>query len=221
LSIFVDESGDFGSFRTHSPYYIVTLLFHDQEDSIVADNQMLDDNVRSLGFDAHFLHTGPIIRRENQYLNYSKDDRKKLLRSLLAYCQHIPIKYKTFSIEKKNLSGVIEMTKRLAKPISDFIKDHLNYFQTYDEIIVYYDNGQIDLTRILTSTLTALLSKVEFRLVKPADYKLFQLADMLCALELVAVKFDKNTASRSEIDFFCSAREFRRNYLRKMRKKRL
>ncbi len=30
LSIFVDESGDFGTYSPHSPYYIVTMLFHDQ-----------------------------------------------------------------------------------------------------------------------------------------------------------------------------------------------
>lgn len=27
LSIFVDESGDFGKYARHSPYYIVTMVF--------------------------------------------------------------------------------------------------------------------------------------------------------------------------------------------------
>ena len=30
LSVFVDESGDYGEYDYRSPYYIVTLLFHDQ-----------------------------------------------------------------------------------------------------------------------------------------------------------------------------------------------
>ena len=34
LSIFIDESGDFGQTVNQSPYYIVTLLFHDQSDDI-------------------------------------------------------------------------------------------------------------------------------------------------------------------------------------------
>jgi len=97
----------------------------------------------------------------------------------------------------------------------------LAFFQVFDEVIVYYDDGQIELTRILTSTLTALLSNVTFRLVKPSDYKLFQLADMLCTLELVAIKFLTKTSSRSELDFFHSHREFNRNYLKVIRKKRL
>ena len=30
LSVFVDESGDFGPFEAHSPYYLVSLVLHDQ-----------------------------------------------------------------------------------------------------------------------------------------------------------------------------------------------
>ena len=28
LSIFIDESGDFGEYCFHSPYYIITMVFH-------------------------------------------------------------------------------------------------------------------------------------------------------------------------------------------------
>lgn len=30
LSIFIDESGAFGEYEQHSPYYIITMVFHDQ-----------------------------------------------------------------------------------------------------------------------------------------------------------------------------------------------
>ena len=30
LSIFIDESGDFGAYEEHSPYYIVSAVFHNQ-----------------------------------------------------------------------------------------------------------------------------------------------------------------------------------------------
>lgn len=30
LSIFVDESGDFGEYEKHAPFYIVTMVFHNQ-----------------------------------------------------------------------------------------------------------------------------------------------------------------------------------------------
>lgn len=31
LSVFIDESGDFGAYEPHSPYYIITMVFHDQD----------------------------------------------------------------------------------------------------------------------------------------------------------------------------------------------
>ena len=34
LSIFVDESGDFGEYAQHAPYYIITMVFHDQANDI-------------------------------------------------------------------------------------------------------------------------------------------------------------------------------------------
>lgn len=30
LSIFIDKSGDWGSYDFHSPYHIITMIFHDQ-----------------------------------------------------------------------------------------------------------------------------------------------------------------------------------------------
>jgi len=219
LSIFVDESGDFGSFQTSSPYYLVAMLLHDQSYSINSDNAILDKNIQSIGHDPRSLHSGPIIRREGYYLHSRKDERRKLLRALLAYCQHVPIQYTVVRVNKWEHPGLINLTARLSRQISLFINSHIEMLQGYDEIVVYYDDGQIELTRILTSTLNALLSNVTFRRVNPSDYKLFQLVDMLCTLELTNIKFENSTATRSEQDFFQSAREFRRNYFKVIRKK--
>ena len=37
LSIFVDESGDFGPYAKHSPFYIVSMVFHNQATDITDD----------------------------------------------------------------------------------------------------------------------------------------------------------------------------------------
>ena len=37
LSIFVDESGDFGEYDYRSPFYIVSMVFHDQSIDIKGD----------------------------------------------------------------------------------------------------------------------------------------------------------------------------------------
>ena len=43
LSIFVDESGDFGCFEPHCPYYLFSLVFHDQDQSIEEQTSALED----------------------------------------------------------------------------------------------------------------------------------------------------------------------------------
>ena len=34
LSVFIDESGDFGEYDERTPYYIITMVFHEQSHSI-------------------------------------------------------------------------------------------------------------------------------------------------------------------------------------------
>jgi hypothetical protein len=70
-------------------------------------------------------------------------------------------------------------------------------------------NGQIELTKVLTSVFSTLYAHVEFRRVQPVDYKLFQVADLVCTMELLAEKAENNNLSRSEQEFFGNARDFR------------
>ena len=67
LSIFVDESGDFGEYKQHSPYYIISLVFHDQKLDISNELVHLEKELSLLGFTNHCVHTGPIIRKEEPY----------------------------------------------------------------------------------------------------------------------------------------------------------
>jgi len=62
---------------------------------------------------------------------------------------------------------------------------------------------------------------VEFRRVQPVDYKLFQVADLVCTMELLVEKAESNSLSKSEADFFGSIRDFRKDYLKNFVKKRL
>jgi len=221
LSIFIDESGDFGAYQQHSPYYLVTMLFHDQKNNIGNASQLLDNQVKNLTFEPHAVHTGPIIRRESNYINRTIDDRKKLLNALIHFFRRIEAQYTVLHVEKRECADIIALTTRISKQIRMFINKYNSFFQVYDEVTVYYDNGQLELTRILTSTLSVLLPNISFKRVKPSEYKLFQLVDMLCSLVLTALKFETKTASHSELEVFHNSRNFNKDYLKKIRKKRL
>ena len=81
------------------------------------------------------------------------------------------------------------------------------------------DNGQVEVSKILSSVFNALLPNPIFRKVMPAEYKLFQAADLLCTLELVKLKLENNMFSKSEKSFFGNIRDLKKNYLKPLSKK--
>ena len=92
LSVFVDESGDFGEFEKHAPYYIITMVLHDQSVDISEQIWKLNETLKNMGYgNEQAIYTEPLIRREEPY----------------------------------------------------------RYFQNFNNIILYYDNGQHELNRIL------------------------------------------------------------------------
>ncbi len=58
ISIFIDESGDFGKLNPRSPYYIVTMVFHNQATDINSCLESLDQELSYLGYPHHCLHAG-------------------------------------------------------------------------------------------------------------------------------------------------------------------
>ena len=76
------------------------------------------------------------------------------------------------------------------------------------------------MNKLLASVFAVMLPQVEFRKVIPADYRLFQVADLFCTLELVSLKDERHIMSKSEEAFFGSMRDMKKNYLKPMYKKR-
>lgn len=218
LSIFIDESGDFGPYDSRAPFYIISMVFHNQNDDISENIKILNRHIENLGYTAHAIHVGPLIRRESIYVNDLMEDRQKLFSALFNFVRKLPFSYSCVKIRKSECSDVITMTAKLSKAISEELTKNYEFFQKFDRIILYYDNGQVELTKILTSVFTTLFSNVDFRKVKPIDYKLFQVADLICSLELLK---EKNELSNSENEFFHSHRDFRKNYYKWISKKRL
>ena len=104
LSIFVDESGDFGEYSHHSPYYIITMLFHDQDKDIKPLVQKLDSEIQSLGYEKDFvIHTAPLIRKEEMFNKVMPNERRALFTKLFYFVLKSDIKFKTFVFEKNSL----------------------------------------------------------------------------------------------------------------------
>lgn len=219
LSIFIDESGDFGPYETHAPYYIIAMVCHDQSEDISSAIKRLDQELAYLNLEKTCIHTGPIIRREEIYQNMTQKERRTIFNKMIAFARQIDFRYKCFSIEKKHIESVVEATSKLSKQISAFVRDHYEEFLSYDVVKVYYDNGQVEVTKILSSVFGVLLPGAEFRRVMPKDYKLFQVADLLCSMELVRIKLANKQFSKSEQEFFGRVKDLKKNYLQRLKQK--
>ena len=221
LSVFVDESGVFGPYETHSPFYIVTLVFHDQSIDITNNINHLNKKITQSGLPDYTVHAGPLIRREYEYDSLSLLDRKRIFNILYNFVRTVDITYHAITIEKKHLSEELDLNARISKHLSTFLSNHFEKFSQFERVVLYYDYGQMELTKILVSVFSALIKNVEFRRINPANYKLFQAADMLCTLELLAEKATRKMLSKSELTFFSSAKNLRKAYLQTIHKKKL
>ena len=210
LSVFIDESGDFGEIKERPACYLVTFVFHDQDNSIAQQVKKLEESVKAAGFDVEYIHTGPVIRREEVFAGYSIDERRKLLYKMLNFVNACPVFHLTVVIDRKE-----------AAAISREMGAHYDFFAGFDRITVYYDNGQSELSTILNAVFSIQFSNVEFRKAEPQKYRLLQAADFICTMELLKIKRDEKRLSRSEEQFFYKPQELKKTFLKSLDKKRL
>ena len=99
LSVFVDESGDFGALAAHCPFYIVSLVVHDQDEPIDAQLGRLEKVMRESGFDRYGpVHTAPLIRREAPYAELDGRQRRRMLMRSSRLAVAVPSDIKSFSL---------------------------------------------------------------------------------------------------------------------------
>lgn len=221
LSVFIDESGDFGEIKERPAYYLVTFVFHNQENRIEEQVTKLEESVRNSGFNVEYIHTGPVIRREEVFARYSIDERRKLLYKMLNFVNGCPISYLTVTVDRREAADKIALSGKLAKAINGAISEHVEFFSDYDKIIVYYDNGQIELSAIINAVFSIQFFNVEFRRAEPQKYRLLQAADFICSMELLKIKWNEKRLSKSEEKFFYKPQELKKTFLKSVEKKKL
>jgi hypothetical protein len=219
ISCFIDESGDYGEYDHRSPYYIVALVLHDQSHSISENIERLNNVIRNYDNPERAIHTAPLVRRESDYAHMDIKRRRKIFNCLFTFMRNIDIRQKVLVVEKRQINDPLDIFAKLSKQLFGFLSENIVFFTEYDRVVVYYDNGQIELTRILVAVFNTLLNNVEFIKIKPSEYKLAQVADLFCTLELLNRKIETKSISKSESLFFTAPRQIRKTYLSAMKAK--
>ena len=127
----------------------------------------------------------------------------------------------TVVVDKRETPDKVTLSGRLAKEIQELLDSHMEYFLSFDKVIVYYDYGQIELGTVLNAVLSTFFKSVEFRKAEPQKYRLLQAADFICSMELLKLKCEKNSLSKSEEKFFYKPQELKKTFIKTVEKKRL
>ena len=199
----------------------MTLVLHDQADGIMELIGGYERSLRGKELPDIQFHASPLMYGKGDYENMNHEMRHRLFSSFFVFVRRLPIRYKTFAYRRSELEDPGAFAARLRRDLVVFLVDNLGYFQSFDAVKIYYDNGQHMITEALHGAIDFVFSKqvTLYRKASPADYRLSQVADFLCTIELAAIKYEHNEETSSDVKLFGNAKMFKRNYLRLIRRK--
>ena len=221
LSIFCDESGGMDG---TSKYRLVSLVFHDQADDIASHISCYQQDLLSKGLEDIPFHASPLMYGKPPYDALDIAFRRRMFASFSFFQRKLPFRYVCFAYKRSEVSGEDKYIARLRRDLVVFLSDNLDYFHSFGKVKIYYDGGQQTISNALHAAFEYELSKeaILYRNASPKEYRLSQVADYLCTLELTALKFDAHEITSTDEAFFgLSAAAFKRDYLKKARKKLL
>lgn len=220
LSVFVDESG---TQEGKAKFYVVTLVLHDQADDISAPVASYKRSLSNRGLSDIPFHATPLMRAHDEYANLDLATRKKYLTSFGILVQRLPIKYRSFIYRSSEFETSEKLQSLIKRDLVSLLVDNLELFQSYDYVKIYYDKGQAAVTHALQTAFEFALSKQAYiaRNSEYRAYRLSQVADYLCAIELTAAKYETSCATSTDDKFFGSIGSFKKNWLKQARRKRI
>lgn len=159
--------------------------------------------------------------KDYEFLNI--EQRKVMLAYFSSFVRKLPISYITFVYRRSQFEDLARLMERMGRDISSAMIEHLGFFQPFDDVKVCYDNGQDIVKQALGRSVGKVLSKgvVRRRKTSMADYRLEQVADYLCTIELALVKYEAKENGETYNKFFGGIGSFKRNWLKQARSKRI
>ena len=86
-------------------------------------------------------------------------------------------------------------------------------------VTISHETVVVKLGAIIKAVFSNYFTNVEFRKAEPQKYRLLQVADFVCSLELLKIKWMENRMSNSEQKFFYKPQELKKVFLKAIDKK--
>ena len=208
LNIFIDESGDFGFVKGSSDLYAVSFTLHESSDSIQSELKYLNERLKNLNYEG-MIHLAYLVAKRGDYSHFDLEKRKSIFWAIFYFSNRVKVKLKTIIIDKKYINKKMQLNMALAREIGQFINDNREYLESFDKIVIYYDNGQETLATIL-DTIFATNSKVERRVdFDHTEKRLFQVSDMLTVIDKMDYKRKNKMPFTKAEKYFFTGKDFR------------
>lgn len=204
LNIFIDESGDFGFSNGSSELYGVSFTIHESNNSIKNDLVYLNNRLEKVGYNG-MIHLADLVARRGEYSHFEFKKRKDIFWSIFYFSKRAKVKIHTIIVDKRFKNNKAQLNRELAIEINKLFS--LIHTEEFEEVVVYYDNGQEALGAII-DTLLLNKSNVEHRIeFDHTEKRLFQVSDMLTFIDKIEYKHNNNMVLTNAEKFFFSVKD--------------
>lgn len=206
LNIFIDESGDFGFEKESSKLYAVSFTLHESTDSIKEELKYLNEKLAKLGYDG-MIYLAYLVAKRGDYEHFSLEKRKSIFWAIFYFAKRVKIKVHTVIINKNFKNKKVQLTKALRNEITKFFETISDYMNEFEKVVIYYDNGQEELGKILDLMIK---DKNNFEHRVEFDHKekrLFQVSDMLTFVDKIVYKHNNNIPLTKAEKYFFQLRD--------------
>ena len=107
----------------------------------------------------------------------------------------------------------------LKAQIDAFVSANYERLSSYSSITVAYDKGQKQISQLIYETLETRFQNIRVTKTLPIHSRLSQVADLVCTMNRIAHRLSETGAlAKPESYFFGGEKNFRRNWLKSIRK---
>ena len=208
LNIFIDESGDFGFVNGSSDLYAVSFTMHESVNSISDELNYLNEKLKKLNYDG-MIHLAYLVAKRGDYSHFSLEKRKSIFWAIFYFSVRVKVKIRTIIVDKKYINKKTQLNMSLAREIIKFLKDNAEYINSFDKVVIYYDNGQETLATLLDAVF-ATNPNVERRIdFDHKEKRLFQVSDMLTVIDKLDYKRKNRLPFTKAEKYFFNGKDFR------------
>ena len=217
LNCFIDETGQDDM---SSDVYLITLVFHEHVEALDEAIAAYEERLSKRNLPDIPFHMVDLLHGHGDYESLDPAQRKPMLYAFATFVRTLPITYTTLRFDASSTRGRSGLESQIRRAVSDFIFSHLEMFQVYDEIAVYYDGGSSVVAKAVRAAFDFALARNVASYRKPvyAERKLLQAADYLTSIELAAIRYDQGQQSKTYERFFGTRNNLKRNLIKPARR---